>query len=115
MTIARILTCCGGMQVEGEFCAVGPVSVAARQHERQPVQINQPRVFWKNQIVEPVLAPFLPSAWRSSPHRHTVLFHSLGRLSCPTAWPWRHGRGYRVPGEFVIVSAAVPDGQRVIR
>jgi hypothetical protein len=29
--------------------------------------------------------------------------------------PWRHGRGYRVPGEFVIVSAAVPDGPGRIR
>lgn len=29
--------------------------------------------------------------------------------------PWRHGPGYRVPGEFVIVSAAVPDGPCVIR
>lgn len=29
--------------------------------------------------------------------------------------PWRHGPGYRVPGEFVIVSAALPGGPRMIR
>jgi hypothetical protein len=35
-------------------------------------------------------------------------FHRTASIHGAAIDPWRRGRGYRVPGEFVVVAAAAP-------